>query len=289
MGRRPRICGVGHSSSSQVPYFSITIEQRVIFDCRWCLVDQKTAEKQEEVAIVAPMTPVLPVRIGVSSCLLGEEVRYDGGHKKSAVLVEELGAHVEWIPVCPEIECGMGVPREPVRLVSSGGDCQDGDGPGGSPRVLGIRMVGIESGRDWTEAMKASAKTRLRGLGRLELSGYVLKSRSPSCGKDGVPILPAREKSGAAGADAPGRGGYVPGNNSGSGLFAAELMRYFPLLPIEDEACLGDSVARRHFLLRVFSYYRRLSSTRDFSAKALEDLCCKQTRVLESLTNPGSL
>jgi len=217
------------------------------------------------------MTSFLPVRIGVSSCLLGEEVRYDGGHKRSTFLIDGLGAHVEWIPVCPEIECGMGVPREPVRLVSMGGGYQEGRGSAGS-----LRMVGIESGRDWTEEMKASAKTRVRALGRLELSGYVLKSKSPSCGKEGVPVFPAREMSGEA---------RAAGNHSGSGLFAAELMRYLPLLPVEDEARLGDRIARRHFLLRVFSYYRRLLSTRDFSAKALEELCCKQARALESLTN----
>jgi uncharacterized protein YbbK (DUF523 family) len=221
------------------------------------------------------MMSSVPVRIGVSSCLLGAEVRYDGGHRRSPFLVDGLGAHVEWVPVCPEIECGMGVPREPVRLVSMGSGSEEG--PESSGR---LRMVGIESGRDWTEEMKASVKTRLRALGRLDLSGYVLKSKSPSCGKEGVPVFPAREMSGEA------RAG---GNHSGSGLFAAELMRYFPLLPVEDEARLGDRVARRHFLLRVFSYYRRLLSTRNFSAKALEELCCKQARALESLTNNSSL
>lgn len=98
-------------------------------------------------------------RVGISACLIGEPVRYDGGHKRAASLLRALGRHVEWVSVCPELEVGMGVPREPVRLVRG-------------------RMVGIESGRDWTRKMKAFAHRRIRTL---DLDGFVLKARSPSC------------------------------------------------------------------------------------------------------------
>jgi len=223
---------------------------------------------------VGSMMSSLPVRIGVSSCLLGDAVRYDGGHKKNAFLVDGLGAHVEWIPVCPEIDCGMGVPREPVRLVASGSESEEDPESGGD-----LRMVGVDSGTDWTLRMKASVKTRLGALSRLELSGYVLKSRSPSCGKEGVPVFPAPEVSGAG----------VGGTPSGAGLFAAELVRCFPLLPVEDEARLGDRAARRNFLRRVFSYYRRLLSRSGASAERLEEICCEQDQALESLTNSNSL
>jgi len=109
-------------------------------------------------------------RVGVSRCLLGDEVRYDGGHKRAAVLLDRLGPHVEWVPVCPEVEAGMGTPREPVHLVS---------------RPDGVRMLGVTSARDWTGEMQAWASERLRALKALHLSGYVLKARSPSCGLEG--------------------------------------------------------------------------------------------------------
>ena len=113
----------------------------------------------------APRDPTrakdLPVRIGVSSCLLGNEVRFDGSHKRDAFLVNDLGRHVEWVPVCPELEVGMGVPREAVRLVSAGG-------PGE------VRMIGTQSGEDWTGRMHACAKKKLDALEKLELSGFVL-------------------------------------------------------------------------------------------------------------------
>src|SRR5690606_4696456 len=108
-----------------------------------------------------------PIRIGISSCLLGHAVRWDGGHKRDAFLVERLGRFVEWVPVCPELELGMGVPREPIRLVARG---------------AGIRLVSVSGGVDWTARMRAFAQRRVRALARLGLCGYVLKARSPSCG-----------------------------------------------------------------------------------------------------------
>lgn len=105
-------------------------------------------------------------RVGVSACLLGDRVRYDGGHKRSRAVVDTVGPEVEWVPVCPEVELGMGIPREPVALVAG-------------------RMVGSKSGTDHTDAMNRFAEARIAALGPLD--GYVFKSRSPSCGLVDVP------------------------------------------------------------------------------------------------------
>lgn len=164
-------------------------------------------------------------RIGISSCLLGEEVRYDGGHQCDLFLVQTLGAFVEWVPVCPELEVGMGVPREPVRLVRAGGR---------------LRMVGERSRRDWTTAMQRYARRRLAQLGALDLAGYVLKSKSPSCGMERVKVY---------------GGGGAPSRN-GRGLFAEALMAAWPLLPVEEEGRLNDPALREHFIERVFAYAR---------------------------------
>ena len=109
-------------------------------------------------------------RVGISRCLLGDAVRYDGGHKRQPTLLDVIGPHVEWVPVCPEVEMGMGTPREPVELVSRAGD---------------VRMIGITSRRDWTDNMRAFAAPRVDALMSLDLAGYVFKSRSPSCNVHG--------------------------------------------------------------------------------------------------------
>ena len=148
-------------------------------------------------------------RVGVSACLLGHEVRYDGGHKRSRAVADLVGPEVDWVPVCPEVEVGMPVPREPVAL----------SGP--EPRMIGVR-----SGADHTEAMLRFAEARVAALGPLD--GYVLKSRSPSCGLDDV-----------------------PGSPTGSGLFAAALRRLRPDLPLADELALEDEARRAAFLAAV--------------------------------------
>jgi uncharacterized protein YbbK (DUF523 family) len=109
-------------------------------------------------------------RVGVSACLLGEEVRYDGGHKRSATLVDLVGPQVELVPVCPEVEVGMGTPREPLQLVHD---------------ARGVRMVTVRTGIDYTDRMNEWARARVRELERAGLDGYVLKSGSPSCGLEG--------------------------------------------------------------------------------------------------------
>ncbi len=164
-------------------------------------------------------------RIGISSCLLGAEVRWDGGHKRDRFVTDTLGSCFEWVPVCPELEVGMGVPREPVRLA-------------GNPESP--RMVGVKSGKDWTRAMGDYSRDRVRGLAKLDLSGYLFKSDSPSCGMGRVRVHP---EAGMA-------------VKKGRGLFARILMEAFPLLPAEEEGRLRDPALRENFIERVFAYRR---------------------------------
>src|SRR5262245_49711214 len=114
-----------------------------------------------------------PIRIGISSCLLGQEVRYDGGHKRDAFLTETFGRYVQWVPVCPEVEIGLGIPREPIRLVGADRD---------------VHLVGTRTGTDHTRVMQEYAAKRVRELAQEDLCGYVLKKSSPSCGMERVKI-----------------------------------------------------------------------------------------------------
>ena len=174
----------------------------------------------------ADRPPAHRPRLGISACLLGDEVRYDGGHKRTAFLVDVLGREVDWVRVCPEVEIGMGTPRETLRLVRRDGR---------------LHMVTTHTAIDHTDAMEAWARARVESLASERLSGYVLKKDSPSCGPEGVLVFdPSGESS-----------------RSGRGLFAEALMRRFPGLPIEDEARLADPAVRDMFLARVLEYSRR--------------------------------
>ncbi|MDO8430972.1 MAG: DUF523 and DUF1722 domain-containing protein [Candidatus Binatus sp.] len=166
-----------------------------------------------------------PIRIGVSSCLLGNEVRYDGGHKRNEFLLNTLGDFVEFVPVCPEVEIGLGTPRETLRLVRDGGD---------------VRLIGNDTGVDHTAAMNSFAAKRVASLARDQLSGYVLKKDSPSCGMERVRVY---RPSGIRARD-------------GAGLFAAVLMRRYPNLPVEEEGRLSDPHRRENFVERIFAYRR---------------------------------
>jgi uncharacterized protein YbbK (DUF523 family) len=172
-------------------------------------------------------------RIGISRCLLGDEVRYDGGHKREDTLVSELGRLVEWVPVCPEMEVGMGVPREPIQLVAS----LDGVRSESSR----VRMVGVLTREDWTARMEEWARAHVHTFEAMRVSGFVLKARSPSCGPHGVLV-------------------HGHGNDAhtarGRGLFAEALVEGLPGVPIEDEEELRDPAARQRFLDRVFAYQR---------------------------------
>jgi uncharacterized protein YbbK (DUF523 family)/uncharacterized protein YbgA (DUF1722 family) len=166
-----------------------------------------------------------PVRVGISSCLLGEPVRYDGGHKRDAFLTDELARHVEFVPLCPEVEIGLGVPRPTLRLERRGDD---------------VRMVVTESGEDLTEPMRSWAQGAAERIAAAGLDGYVLKKSSPSCGMERVKVY---DENGA-----PARGGR--------GLFAAALMERLPLLPVEEEGRLRDARLREHFVARIFARAR---------------------------------
>lgn len=169
--------------------------------------------------------------LGISSCLLGNNVRYDGGHKLDHFLVDTLGQYVDWVPVCPEVESGLPVPREAMHLI---GDPED------------PQLVTIRTGKDHTARMKRWAKKRTTELEKEELCGFVFKSRSPSSGMRGVKIY----------TDA-----GMP-NTTGSGIFAHAFMKEFPLLPVEDEGRMHDPSLRENFIERVFVYRKWQEYTR---------------------------
>jgi uncharacterized protein YbgA (DUF1722 family)/uncharacterized protein YbbK (DUF523 family) len=168
-----------------------------------------------------------PVRIGISSCLLGEKVRFDGGHKRDAFLADVFGRYVEWTPVCPEFEMGLGVPRETLRLV-------DNDGR--------VHLIAPQTGADHTARMKAWAERRIEYLAKLNLCGYVFKRSSPSCGLQRVKVY---RNTGLL-------------HRNGAGLYASAVIERFANLPVEEEGRLNDPRLRENFVSSVFSYKRWL-------------------------------
>ncbi|MEW6260995.1 MAG: DUF523 and DUF1722 domain-containing protein, partial [Thermodesulfobacteriota bacterium] len=172
------------------------------------------------------MNTTLPkIRLGISTCLLGQNVRYDGGHKHDPYLTKTLGVYVDYVPVCPEVECGMPVPRESLRLV--------GD-------IASPRLVTTKTGRDFTDQMQRWAGRRLDELERERLCGFIFKSDSPSSGMERVRV-------------------YLPNGmpvKKGSGIFARMFMERFPLLPVEEEGRLHDPVLRENFIERIFVMQR---------------------------------
>jgi uncharacterized protein YbgA (DUF1722 family)/uncharacterized protein YbbK (DUF523 family) len=164
-------------------------------------------------------------RLGISACLLGQEVRFNGGHKRDDFLVDTFGRYVEWVAVCPEVELGMGTPRPPIRLERRGGD---------------VHLVTLGTGEDSTAAMRAWSRRRAEELAGLDLDGYVLKKDSPSCGLERVKVYPA------AG----------PPSKDGRGLFAEALIARLPHLPVEEEGRLNDPLLRENFIARVFVHQR---------------------------------
>jgi len=169
------------------------------------------------------MRPLPPVRLGISSCLLGQKVRYDGTDKRDRFITGTLGKHFEFVPVCPEVAIGLGVPRPPIRLV-------------GNPNVP--HAVGIENpALDVTNKLAAYGRRQARAFD--DISGYILKSRSPSCGVESTKVFSA--------------GGHV---KRGRGIYAAAFMAARPLLPVEEEGRLGDIGLRDNFLERVFAWRR---------------------------------
>jgi len=165
------------------------------------------------------------IKLGISTCLLGENVRFDGGHKLDRYLTDTLGQYVEYIPVCPEVECGFGIPRESFRLVG------DPEHP---------RLITTRTNQDHTERMAAWAKKRTDELEREDLCGFIFKSGSPSSGMERVKIY-----------DYNG----VP-SKIGIGIFARIFMDHFPLLPVEEEGRLHDPRLRENFIERLFALKR---------------------------------
>lgn len=167
----------------------------------------------------------MAIRLGISSCLLGENVRYNGGHKLDRYLHDTLGRFVEWVPVCPEVECGLGIPRESMRLV-------------GDP--ANPRLITTKSGVDHTERMERWSTRRLEELAGQDLCGFVFKSASPSSGLKGVKVY---DKKGSP-------------SRRGVGLFARAFTERFALLPVEDDGRLNDPGIRENFIERVFVFRR---------------------------------
>jgi len=167
------------------------------------------------------------LKIGISTCLLGENVRYDGGHKLDRYLRDLLGKYVTYVPVCPETESGMPIPREALRLVG------DIDAP---------RLLTQKSGEDYTDIMQRWASKRLDELEKERLCGFIFKSKSPSSGMERVKVYNDK-------------GHPVP---RGRGIFAGMFMERFPLLPVEEEGRLHDPMLRENFITRIFVYARWL-------------------------------
>ena len=167
----------------------------------------------------------VPLKIGVSSCLLGNEVRYDGGHKHDRYLTGTLSQYFTFVPVCPEVECGLSIPREAMRLT---GDPE-------SPRLVTVR-----SGIDHTDRMTSWALGRVEQLQKEDLCGFIFKSRSPSSGMERVKVYGKNN---------------VP-HPVGVGIFARIFKDHFPLLPVEEEGRLHDMKLRENFIESIFVYRR---------------------------------
>ena len=160
-------------------------------------------------------------RVGVSSCLLGEEVRFNGGHKRYRFLTDELGPYVDWVPYCPEMEIGLGTPREAIRLTAAG------------------RLVNRGGTADHTAAMAALPLPA-------DLDGYVFKAKSPSCG---IRAIPRYRDDGQ-------RDDGLAADHAGRGLYASRVLSAFPLLATEDEGRLNDAGLREAFVERIFAAAR---------------------------------
>jgi len=187
-----------------------------------------------------PHFPRQEIRVGISQCLLGDEVRFDGGHKHAQYCTKVLGQHFTFVPTCPEVGAGMTIPREPIRLVNMNNE---------------VRVRGTKSDEDYTEALtdfSQQAVQRLTGL-----SGYILLGKSPSCGMERVKVY--RDN------------GYRSDITQG-GVFAETLMQTYPELPVEESGRLTDPKLRESFLTRVYAYrtWQTLEET-GITPKALLD------------------
>jgi uncharacterized protein YbgA (DUF1722 family)/uncharacterized protein YbbK (DUF523 family) len=165
------------------------------------------------------------IRMGVSACLLGQQVRYDGGHKHDRYITDILGEYLEFVAVCPEVEAGFAIPRETFRLVG------DPENP---------RLVTTRSNVDHTERMLAWAEKRVAELEKENLCGFIFKSDSPNSGLSRVKVYNAKGMA----------------EKKGVGLFARAFTRHFPLLPVEEEGRLNDAKLRETFIEQIFTLRR---------------------------------
>ncbi|MFH2092241.1 MAG: DUF523 and DUF1722 domain-containing protein [Pseudomonadota bacterium] len=165
------------------------------------------------------------VKIGISRCLMGDKVRYDGNHNHDRFLTQTLGLFVHYVPVCPEVECGMPTPREAIRLMG------DPENP---------RLVTQKTNIDKTDQMKAWINIRLKELEKEALCGFIFKSKSPSSGLYRIKVY--------------GEDGIV--RKTGTGLFAKAFTRNFPRIPVEEDGRLNDPRIRENFIERIFTFQR---------------------------------
>jgi uncharacterized protein YbgA (DUF1722 family)/uncharacterized protein YbbK (DUF523 family) len=184
--------------------------------------DLKTPQGKKE---MTDRLPDHPPRLGISQCLLGDTVRYDGGHKRDAFLTDVLASFVEWIPVCPEVEAGLGTPREAMHLAG------DPDAP---------QLLTIRTHIDHTKTLRAFSQRRVQELQECDLDGYIFKKNSPSCGVHRVKVYTEKGQP----------------SKQGTGIFSAAFQKAFPLLPVEEEGRLSDATLRENFIERIFCYRR---------------------------------
>ena len=182
----------------------------------------------------------VPVKVGISRCLLGEEVRYDGTGAKSSLPHTKLEGLFEYVDVCPEMAIGMGVPRPPIRVV------RDQD----TIKVVDV----VEPGEDFAPALRQEARTFADA--NVDVHGFIFMHNSPSCGSYRVKVYPPGAKAG-------------PGTRDGQGVFAAALIDHRPGLPFEDAGRLYDDALRENFVTRVFAQARWSTVRADLSAKKL--------------------
>jgi len=203
------------------------------------------------------------IRIGISTCLLGENVRYNGGHALDRFLKDTLGKWVEYVPVCPEVECGFGIPRETFRLV-------------GDP--VNPRFITGRTKIDYTDRMLTWARRRVAELEKEDLLGFIFKSDSPSSGMERVKVYDEKG---------------MP-QKKGVGLFARAFMEHFPMTPVEEEGRLHDPVLRENFIERIFTYKRycdimegknRIGNLVDFHSKNKLLLMAHSPKHLKQMGN----
>ena len=191
-------------------------------------------------AIVSLPEPDKNITLGISACLMGEKVRYDGGHKRSSFCMNTLTDYFHFTPVCPEVAIGLGIPRQPIRLV--------GD-------QTTVRVIGTDNpDLDVTEKLADYGRQKAEELS--DICGYILMQKSPSCGMERVKVY---HKNGS------------PLGKSAPGAYAQSLMIEKPLLPIEEEGRLHDPVLKENFFTRVYAYHRWQELLKDPSHKAVVD------------------